>query len=445
MATSLLVAGCGGGSDSYSEPEATKSAPIEGQTQSVLIDAATLKGWIDQGLVNNDEGWEKIVILNGEGKGGRIPGSQKWTGPAGIERYDGPVLSSSMVLDGPTMDSLLQQHGIDERTTVVFANGRSDSRAYFTFRYWGFPKERLKVLDGGVAAWTAADYALTTVEPVITPSDYGVNNLQFNPSVRAALSELIIAVRDETAIPLNVLTNNTEKAGGTTGIFAPSAYCDDDLTYPYTEFDKEKCLSPQKSTNDFVIFQGTINGGQHLNHANFYETVDGVMTAKSAEDIKALLLPLGIDGTKPIIIYCRAGIAASYAFMPIDAALDWDIMVYDGSWSQWGSLTNELDRTIYVPDASYALPAELSEWATDVLTRDGYTLVNNGPFFPGIYYNINFPKVIEKPTFRILENALTPRDSGANSIEIEDRAHAETPPAGSGAPGSTSGGSGGGC
>jgi 3-mercaptopyruvate sulfurtransferase SseA len=171
MATSLVITGCGGGSDSYSEPEATKSVPVVGQTQSVLIDAATLNGWIDQGLANNDEGWEKIVILNGNVAAGRIPGSQIWTGASGIVRYEGPVRSDNMVLDGPTMDSLLQKHGIDERTTVVFANGSGAARNYFMFRYWGFPKERLKVLDGGVAAWTAAGYALTTVEPVITPSD----------------------------------------------------------------------------------------------------------------------------------------------------------------------------------------------------------------------------------------------------------------------------------
>ena len=444
MATSLVITGCGGGSDSYSEPEATKSVPVEGQTQSVLIDAATLNGWIDQGLANNDEGWEKIVILNGNVAAGRIPGSQIWTGASGIERYEGPVYSSNMVLDGPTMDSLLQKHGIDERTTVVFANGSGAARNYFMFRYWGFPKERLKVLDGGVAAWTAAGYDLTTVEPVITPSDYCVYNLQFNPDVRASLNELIIAVEDGTAFPLNVLTNNTEKAGGTTGVFAPSVYNVNNLVYPYTSY--TSCPTGETCTNDYVIFQGTINGGKHLGYANFYETVDGVTTVKSAEEIKALLTAQGIDGSKPIIVYCRAGNAASNAFMPMDAALGWDVMVYDGSWSQWGSLTNEM-ASIYVPDPSYALPPMLSGWATDVLTTDGHTLVNDGPFNPGTYYNVNFipTKLIEKPTFRTLEGALTPRDSGANSIEIEDRAHAETPPAGSGAPGSTSGGSGGGC
>lgn len=429
LATSLLVTGCGGGgSDSYDAPESTSSAPIAGQTQNVLIDAATLKGWIDQGLVNNNEDYENIVIIDvtsaADYAAGHIPGAQLWEGNSGIERYEGPIYSSNMVLDGPAMDAVLQQYGIDERTTVVFAGASNPSRIYFMFRYWGFPKERLKVLNGWKKAWTTAGYALTTAVPVVTPSDYCVYDLDYNPDVRAALSEFIVAVEDETAVPLNTL-KSTAQIGGTTGIFDPSG--------------------------DYVIFQGTIKGGKHVGYVSeatfatdtigfslFYETdAAGVQKIKSAEEIKELLTDQGIDGSKPIIAYCRAGNAASYGFMPIDAALDWDVMVYDGSWSQWGSLTNRID----VPDATYALPAELSEWATDVLTTahtDGVTMIDP-------YYNVDAGKTIELPTFRILDNALTPRDSGANSIEIEDGAYAETPPAGSGAPGSTSGGSGGGC
>ena len=420
---SLFMNGCGG-SDSYTEPTATITVPLAGQTQNVLIDAATLKSWVDSGLVNNDDGWEKVVILDvttaADYAAGHIPGAQLWEGNSGIERYEGPVLSSNMVLDGPAMDAELQKYGIDKRTTVVFAGMNNPARNYFMFRYWGFPKERLKVLNGWKKAWTAAGYALTTVAPTVTPSTYSVRNLQFNPNVRAGLNELIIAVKDGTANPLNVLTNNTEKAGGTTGVFADVA-------------------------GDYVIFQGTIKGAQHLSQANFYETdaVTGVQTIKSVEDIKALLAGVGIDGSKPIIAYCRAGNAASNAFMPLDAVLGWDVMVYDGSWSQWGSLTNQTELA-YVPAATYALPALLSEWATDVLTTDGYRLVNDGELIPGIYYNINFPKVIEKPTFRILEGMLSPFDADANSIEVEDREYAETPPTG-GAPTGTSGGSGGGC
>jgi 3-mercaptopyruvate sulfurtransferase SseA len=426
IAAALLVWGCGGGSDSYDEPSATKTAPLAGQTQSVLINAATLKGWVDSGLVNNENSWEKVVILDvGDATDyntGHIPGAQLWT-VSGSERYEGPVLSGNMVIDGPTMDAALQLYGIDENTTVVFAGKSNPSRVYFMFRYWGFTKNRLKILSGNKKAWTDAGYALSTQIPAVTPSTYCVNSLQFNPDVRAALNELIIAAENGTAVPLNSLTNNTEQAGKTSGILADVG-------------------------GDFVIFQGSIQGGAHLTNGAYYNA-DG--TVKTVAEIKALLEGVGVDGSKPIITYCRAGNAASYAFMPIDAALGWDVMVYDGSWSQWGSLTNETGAA-FVPDASYALPALLSEWDTDDLI-EWHTLANDDYLDPtkhiaGPYYNINFPKVIEKPVFKsvtdlTLENALSPYAPGANSIEIEDREYFEIPPAG--APTSGSGGSGGGC
>lgn len=420
LAATVTLTGCS--SDSYDEPRVSLgNAPLEGYATNVVIDAATLKAWMDAGLVNAEDSFGgKVVILDVSNADayntGHIPGAQLWTN-SGIERYEGPVLSSNMVLDGATMDSYLQQYGIDENTTVVFAGGSNPARIYFMFRYWGFSKSCLKILNGNKAAWTAAGYELTSVTPNVTPSTFSVRDLQINPDVRASLNEFIVGVENGTAVPLNTLTNNTEKAGGTTGIFPESG--------------------------DFVIFQGSVQGAKHLGQANLYND-DG--TVKSAEEIKALLSP-EIDGSKPIIAYCRAGNAASNGFMPIDVALDWDVMVYDGSWSQWGSLTNQTGAT-FVPDASYALPAVLSAWATDSLIS-WHTLANDDYLtpalqIPGPYYNINFPKTIEKPTFRIMEGMLTPYDAGANSIEIEDRDYSETPPAG-GAPTEISGGGGGGC
>lgn len=416
LATSLTLTGCGGGSgsDSYDKPAT--------QTSNVVIDAATLKGWVDGGLVNSKDGWENVVIIDVSSASayaaGHIPGAQLWDGNSGIDRYEGPVLSSNMVLDGPAMDAVLQKYGIDEGTTVVFAGATNPGRIYFMFRYWGFPKERLKILDGGKAVYEALDPTktdLTTLVPAVTPSNYSVKNLTINTNVRAALNELIIGVEQGTIAPYNTLVNNTEKAAGTTGIFADVA-------------------------GDFVIFQGSVIGAKHLPYAQLYNA-DG--TFKTAEEMKALLAPL--DGSKPIIAYCRAGNAASWGFAPIDAVLGWNVMVYDGSWSQWGSLTNQ---TGPVPDASYVLPAALSAWHTDRLiswhttVTDGYK--DPAKQIPGPYYNINFPKTIEKPTFRIVEGMLTPYDAGANSIEIEDRAYSKTPPAGGGST-STSGGGGGGC
>ncbi|HDR47001.1 MAG TPA: hypothetical protein ENN94_04795, partial [Geoalkalibacter subterraneus] len=71
----LIAAGCGGGSSSYDEPSGQSSPVLEGQTDNVLIDAPTLKSWVDAGLVNGD-GYENVVILHNSGYAdGHIPGA----------------------------------------------------------------------------------------------------------------------------------------------------------------------------------------------------------------------------------------------------------------------------------------------------------------------------------------------------------------------------------
>jgi 3-mercaptopyruvate sulfurtransferase SseA len=71
------------------------------------------------------------------------------------------------------------------------------ARGYWTFRYWGFPQNRLFVLNGksttANSVWTAANYALTTeVPPLPAPSTFSVSSWPGNiDQVRAPLDEMI--------------------------------------------------------------------------------------------------------------------------------------------------------------------------------------------------------------------------------------------------------------
>jgi 3-mercaptopyruvate sulfurtransferase SseA len=234
------MTGCGGGgsSDSYDTPDSTVTAPLAGQTQNVLIDAATLKGWVDSGLVNNESSWEKVVILDvtsaASYAAGHIPGAQLWDSSAQVKnRVEGPVEAVNMTLDGASMDALVKSHGIDAGTTVVFTTTSANAssmftlgRAYYLFRYWGFPKERLKVLNGFNKAWTDAGNALTIVAPTITASTYSVKpNPQFRADLRGSLAEVIAAVENQTmqvvdfradGLPAGVVAGT---AGWTAGVF----------------------------------------------------------------------------------------------------------------------------------------------------------------------------------------------------------------------------------
>ncbi|MFA5700255.1 MAG: selenite/tellurite reduction operon rhodanese-like protein ExtH [Desulfuromonas sp.] len=408
----LTGCGSGGGSDSYSTPGLGNTAPLEGQSSNVLIDVDTLKGWIDQGYVNNADRYEKVVILQQKGyASGHIEGAQEWS-VSGINRIEGPILSGNMVPDGETMDAMLQERGITANSTIVFM-GNNSERIYFFFRYWGFPKNQLKILNGGTSAWTTAGYSLTTVNPVVTASTSCIKDLTNGPdrNARASLNEMIIGVEEGSIVPF--------------------------ATYSATSVTDAATVKETVNggTEGYVTFQGRIDGmvqdevlfasGAANITTGLYNT-DG--TYKSKAEMEAYLTSLGADGTKPIATYCRAGNLAANGFTPMDAVLDdWKIMLYDGSWSQWGSLTT---RTDVVPTPAHALPEEYEEWATDWLMSE-------------ISFNYDYTDDIYQPEFYTAP--LSPYDAGANNIEDDDYEYWITPPAGGGGASGPVSGGGGGC
>jgi 3-mercaptopyruvate sulfurtransferase SseA len=114
-------------------------------------------------------------------------------------RSDGPMMVSLEAPDGPQMDALVQKFGIDNNTVVVFTGHHMYwmTRAYWTFRYWGFPQNRLFVLNGKAttanSVWAAAGYALETVQqPLPAPSTFSVSSLTGNvDAVRAPVEEML--------------------------------------------------------------------------------------------------------------------------------------------------------------------------------------------------------------------------------------------------------------
>ena len=67
------------------------------------------------------------------------------------------------------MDEIIRRTNIDSDAIIVITGSRMTSigRAYFNFRYWGFPRQQLKVLNGTSATYAAAGFALQTEDPPV--------------------------------------------------------------------------------------------------------------------------------------------------------------------------------------------------------------------------------------------------------------------------------------
>jgi 3-mercaptopyruvate sulfurtransferase SseA len=351
--TLLAVVGCG--TSGYDTPS---SAAVTTQTPTALIQADTLKQWIDSGLVNKAGGYDRVVILDSTGNEadgsnkyntvGHIPGAQLVLGSDAFmddTRAEGPLsVTGDMVATGATMDALIQKAGIDENTTIVLTSGTTTTfnmtRGYATLRYWGFPKNRIKILQGGNAGWTAAGNALSINVPTVQKSTYAVapnGTTTVNTEMRASLGEMIAYVK-------GIIAGNADKVVILDTIRPGTVSSTTDLLV---------------SGNNYTPFDGAIKGSYRFPYANLVAPA-GTLNFKDADtikaDISAAVAGDGItavgdanrDAAKTFVVFCRAGNAASVAYFALDGIAYYnsnvDVKWYDGSLGQWNLMATS-DRT----------------------------------------------------------------------------------------------------
>jgi thiosulfate/3-mercaptopyruvate sulfurtransferase len=60
-------------------------------------------------------------------------------------------------------------------------------------------------------------------------------------------------------------------------------------------------------------------------------------TFKSVDEIKKIYADKGVDGSAPIITYCRIGERSSHTWFALKKILGYDVKNYDGSWTEYGN------------------------------------------------------------------------------------------------------------
>ncbi|MBP6764641.1 MAG: hypothetical protein KA141_06580 [Rubrivivax sp.] len=394
----LALGGCGGDGDKGGYPDPTATITTT-KTATALIDAATLKQWMDEGKVNNTDpaSLDRVIIVTvgtpAQYAAQHIPGAQLLNSSTELlmTRMEGVGSIGTMVLDGPSMDSLIQRLCIDGRTTVVFVaaknqNSLNATRAYFTFRYWGFPKERLKVLDGGENGWEKAAtannwpaaHALTTAVPTIVPGTYSVRNQYIYNGSTTANFGLRTSIGEMLSVVDRV--NNGSLATDATGV----------------------SILDVRGGNPAVYVQGA---GVD-DHAQYVLSGAGnTSTFKSVAEITARLATFGVTASKSMIyVYCASGVRAAAPFFVLDGILGWNVSMYDGSWNQWSS---------YASTATANKVA--AAWQTDVNTA-GTTISRTFGAIPTAGTN-----VVLDPVSSAMYSAVT--DRRANQILNEDKAY----------------------
>jgi 3-mercaptopyruvate sulfurtransferase SseA len=218
----------------------------------------------------------------------------------------------------PEIDAAVRSLGIRSSATVVLygrdsfpeggrphAGRLAAARVASILMYAGV--DDVRILDGGLEAWTTAGYGLEsgTNDPVPVAS-FGAS-VPANPSVfvDADGAERIIADQGAELVSIRSLPEHEGRSSG----------------YDYIE--------------GMGDIPGAIWGdsGSDAQHMENYRNEDGTML--DYERLRARWLEKGITGDKRIAFYCGTGWRASEAFFDAHV-MGWnDISVYDGGWLEW--------------------------------------------------------------------------------------------------------------
>lgn len=384
MMTAMLVLGGCGGSDSTSGGYESPLSPVTTTSAAPTIDAATLKQWIDEGKLNApmagavkaSEGVAKAALVNTDrvvvvspssvadwtGKG-HIPGAVRWgTDETAQSRMEGLAIAGSMMPTGPFMDSVIQRLGIDGNTTIVIslpirsASVYNQSLVYWDLRYWGFDRDRIKILNGGDDAWLTAGYTLTK-DPVekYTPSNYSVKqNARLAPEVRYSVGEMIVKIDELIANP--ALKNEwqlVEVRGPKTSPYVTNAIR---LQNAQMYLDKVDGVDASGAAYQYYVYP---NKDTFLAKLANLAVVDGDNT-----DAR-------LASNKRTIAMCGTSTSASPTFVLFDAVLKAPAgyaALYDGSNSQWSKYTKAALEAAYPTFAAFNMDW-IEQWAFNNTTN----------------------------------------------------------------------------
>ncbi len=213
----LFIYSCGGGgdySDYYNNPDNDNNVQVM-MTPEEINDLAT-------------NGNSNMVILHlGTQQSyseGHVPGAFLVDQAVDLRtsRNDGVSDIKQNAATSSMMDAVIQRTGIDGATTVVITgkNMQLMGRLYWNFRYWGFPKRRLRVMNGTTTTYEAAGFILATAPTPAPaePSTYSVCELDQSISVdgvRATLEEMIAVAEDSSPDTLPYDVRSIEEFNGT--------------------------------------------------------------------------------------------------------------------------------------------------------------------------------------------------------------------------------------
>lgn len=205
------------------------------------------------------------------------------------------------------LEKTLRAAGVRNDTTLIIYGDHNN-----WFAAWGAwilnvygLGERTKLLDGGRKLWEARALPMTAGIPSFASSSIVLPDR--DDTLRARISDVRAIAERRVEGKLVDIRSPEEYTGE---IFAP------------------------EGVKELSIRAGHIPGAENIPWATIVND-DG--TFKPIEEIRKIYAAKGIDGSKPVITYCRIGERSSHSWFALKCILGYEVRNYDGSWTEYGN------------------------------------------------------------------------------------------------------------
>ena len=233
---------------------------------------------------------------------GHVPGAIAWawnTQLCDTVRRD--------ILSKEQFESLMSQSGVTPKTTlVIYGDNNNWFAAWALWQAKIYGHADVRLMNGGLKKWLAEGRELSKDTPSVKPTNYSAKEADL--SLRAFLPEVQTASAARSASLVDV-------------------------------------RSPQEFTGEILAPPGlpeTCQRGGHIPGARsipWGKACNDDGTFKSADELKQLYGGEGVDGSRPVIAYCRIGERSSHTWFVLKYLLGYNnVTNYDGSWTEWGNL-----------------------------------------------------------------------------------------------------------
>jgi thiosulfate/3-mercaptopyruvate sulfurtransferase len=233
---------------------------------------------------------------------GHVPGAIAWNWQAELcdtLRRD--------IIPQDKFDQLMARSGIgNAHTAVIYGDNNNWFAAWAFWQMKIYGHKDVRIMNGGRKKWLSEGRELSMEEPKVTPTTYRASKADL--SLRAFLPQVQEAQKQAKASMVDV-------------------------------------RSPQEFTGEILAPPGlpeTCQRGGHIPGARnipWSKACNDDGTFKTFDELKTIYGSEGIDGSTPVIAYCRIGERSSHTWFVLKYLLGLkNVTNYDGSWTEWGNL-----------------------------------------------------------------------------------------------------------